>query len=97
MKRQFSHHAHDAALHIVARPEQYALTDAQRYDLAQVVRGHTGSVTKRQHSEGLIGCDDIIGNSDKGRGFERDDRRREFYCQTGKAPRLPKSVTTISC
>jgi hypothetical protein len=33
--------AHDAALHFLARPKQYPLTDAQRADLIQVVEGYT--------------------------------------------------------
>ena len=53
MKSQFSHHAHEAALHFVARPEQYALTDAQRYDLAQVVRGYTGKCDEEAAQRGL--------------------------------------------
>jgi hypothetical protein len=33
--------AHDAALHFLARPKQYPLTDAERADLIQVVEGYT--------------------------------------------------------
>jgi hypothetical protein len=33
--------AHDAALHFLARPKQYALTEAERVDLIQVVEGYT--------------------------------------------------------
>jgi hypothetical protein len=33
--------AHDAALHFLARPKQYSLTDAERADLVQVVEGYT--------------------------------------------------------
>jgi hypothetical protein len=34
--------AHNAALHFLARPKQYALSDAERADLIQVVEGFTG-------------------------------------------------------
>jgi hypothetical protein len=34
--------AHNAALHFLARPNQYRLTDAERPDLIQVVEGFTG-------------------------------------------------------
>ena len=33
--------AHDAALHFLARPKQYPLTDAERADLIQVAEGYT--------------------------------------------------------
>jgi hypothetical protein len=33
--------AHDAALHFLARPKQYPLTDAECADLIQVVEGYT--------------------------------------------------------
>jgi hypothetical protein len=33
--------AHDAALHFLARPKQYLLTDAERADLIHVVEGYT--------------------------------------------------------
>ena len=33
--------AHDAALHFLARPKQYPLTEAERADLTQVVEGFT--------------------------------------------------------
>ena len=35
--------AHDAALHFLAQPKKYGLTDAVRKDLIEVVEGHTGS------------------------------------------------------
>ena len=35
--------AHDAALHFLARPKQYRLSDAERADLIQVVEGFTSS------------------------------------------------------
>jgi hypothetical protein len=34
--------AHNAALHFLARPKQYPLTEAERADLIQVVEGFTG-------------------------------------------------------
>jgi hypothetical protein len=33
--------AHDAALHFLARPAQYRLTDAERANLIHVVEGYT--------------------------------------------------------
>jgi hypothetical protein len=33
--------AHDAALHFLARPKHYPLTDAERADLIQVAEGYT--------------------------------------------------------
>src|SRR5215471_13698612 len=40
-KPRVSKPAHDAALHFLARPKQYTLTDAERADLVQVVEGYT--------------------------------------------------------
>jgi len=40
-KPRVSKPAHDAALHFLARPKQYPLTDAERADLVQVVEGFT--------------------------------------------------------
>ena len=41
-KPRISKPAHDTALHLLARPKQYRLTDGERADLTQVVEGHTG-------------------------------------------------------
>jgi hypothetical protein len=41
-KPRVSKPAHDAALHFLARPKQYPLTDAERAYLVQVVEGFTG-------------------------------------------------------
>jgi hypothetical protein len=42
LKLEVSKFAHDGALHFLARPKDYGLTDAVRDDLTEVVEGYTG-------------------------------------------------------
>jgi hypothetical protein len=53
-KPRVSKPAHDAALHFLARPKQYPLTDAERADLVQVVEGFT---SPRGHDAARCGID----------------------------------------
>jgi hypothetical protein len=48
LKPRVSKPAHDAALHFLARPKQYPLTDAERADLIQVVEGYTSPTTAKR-------------------------------------------------
>ena len=47
--------AHDAALHFLARPKQYPLTDAERADLVQAVRATQARTIMTLPGEGLNG------------------------------------------
>ena len=69
--------AHDVALHFLARPKQYPLTDAERADLVQVVEGYTsphdhdaarrGIESMREHSRRLGQTAAVLIHVDKGR------------------------------
>jgi hypothetical protein len=45
--------AHDAALHFLARPKAYGLTDAVGHDLTEVVEGYTGKCDEAAARRGM--------------------------------------------
>jgi hypothetical protein len=51
---EVSKFAHDAALHFLARPKAYGLTDAVGRDLTEVVEGYTGRCDEA--AEAWSGC-----------------------------------------
>jgi hypothetical protein len=56
MKRkpiEISKLAHDAALHFLARPKAYRLTDAVGRDLTEVVEGYTGRCDETAARRGI--------------------------------------------
>lgn len=45
--------AHDAALHFLARPKKYGLTDAIRKNLAEVLEGYAGRCDETAARRGM--------------------------------------------
>ena len=50
---EISKFAHDAALHFLARPREYGLTEAVGNDLTEVVEGNTGRCDETAARRGM--------------------------------------------
>jgi hypothetical protein len=51
---------HDAALHVLARKEQYGLNQAEAYDISQVANGYVGTCDAEAGERGVKKLDEIM-------------------------------------